>query len=551
MHHGYEAVAEYTELLLSSAIRLCDNAADAEDLVSETQLAALSYLSRGGEIDDLHAWLFSVLYRRHNDMLRRKYRAVTVTIGEDFDIPDDGEIDEDLLRSEEAVQVRRAVAYLAKQYREIVVRHYFHGERVVDIADALGIPVGTVKSRLDFGRKQMKKGMETMKTYSEQSYQPKFLKICNSGVFGANMEPMSIVDDDVLGQNLLIAAYEAPISVSDLARAVGVAAAYVEPVVEKLVREELMNKTGDGRVYTDFIIYTMRDHYISNPDKERFCDDNLEHYLSLIAEAIALLKQTDYYSEQLERFMLIDITSAAIWIAGEPYRKPQIFPERPNSGRWIAFGTVSTGNDAGKEDIDLPPDEFKPRENYGMGGVRRTVIDSYAGGRDLVMFTYDTALNPTGFGKLYSLGGHTFMDNEEAFLQLAYLIEKGIDPAAVGYPPKLLAGIDGLCEEGFLAKSDDGLHLSVPHLTHAQWEDFMSRICRPTMKKIADALTEPMGEYLRTHKVRIPAHLDSVPDQKRTMPHEPPAMAFVFGAIRAGLHRRDLGACPETVLIFD
>ena len=55
MHHGYEAVAEYTELLLSSALRLCDNAADAEDLVSETQLAALSYLSRGGQIDDLHA----------------------------------------------------------------------------------------------------------------------------------------------------------------------------------------------------------------------------------------------------------------------------------------------------------------------------------------------------------------------------------------------------------------------------------------------------------------------------------------------------------------
>ena len=547
MHHGYEAVAEYTELLLSSAIRLCDNAADAEDLVSETQLAALSYLSRGGEIDDLHAWLFSVLHRRHNDMLRRKYRAVTVTIGEDFDIPDDGEIDEDLLRSEEAVQVRRAVAYLAKQYREIVVRHYFHGERVVDIADALGIPVGTVKSRLDFGRKQMKKGMETMKTYSEQSYQPKFLKICNSGVFGANMEPMSIVDDDVLGQNLLIAAYEAPISVSDLARSVGVAAAYIEPVVEKLVNEELMMRMGDGRVYTDFIIYTMRDHYISNPDKERFCDENLEYYLPLIGEAIEQLKQTDYYSEWLERFMLIDITASAIWNAGEPHRKPQIMPERPHGGRWIAFGTVYENGER-RKGIPL---SMRTREEYGMGGRRTTVVDEYAGGKSLVLHTYDTALNPMGYCKLESLACHNIIDSEEAFLQLAYLIEKGIDPAAVGYPPKLLAGIDGLCEEGFLAKSDDGLRLSVPHLTHAQWEDFMSRICRPTMKKIADALTEPMGEYLRTHKVRIPAHLDSVPDQKRTMPHEPPAMAFVFGAIRAGLHKRDLGPCPETVLIFD
>jgi len=547
MQAGFDAVAAYTEVLLSAAMRLCDNVSDAEDLTSETQLAALSYLARGGQIDDLRSWLFSVQRRRWNDRLRRKYRAVTVSIGEDFDIPDDTEIDEELLRSEEAEAIRRSVAFLSEQYRVITVRHYFRGETVAEIAMSLGIPPGTVKSRLDYGRKQMKKGMEQMKTYTEQSYLPKFLKICNSGSCGANMEPMNLVDNDVLGQNLLIAAYEKPLSVVELARAIGVAAAYVEPVVEKLVREQLMKKTGDGRVYTDFIIYTSRDHWISNPDKARFCDENMEMYLAHIGDAVGMLKKTDYYSERLERFMLIDITVSAVWNAGEPYRKPQVFPERPNGGRWIAFGTVS---DMTSREDEMPP-AYRSRENWGLGGVRRTVIDSYAGGRDLVMFTYDTALNPYGFGKLESLGGHTFMDNEEAFLQLAYLLEKGIDPAEVGYPPKLLAGIPGLCEEGFLVMRDGKPALNVPRLTHAEAEDFFSRICRPTMKKIADGLTAPMGDYLRTHKVKIPAHLDSVPDQKLTMPHEPPAMGFVFGAVNAGLHNLDLGNCPETVLIFD
>ena len=546
MQPTFDAVSEYTEELLAWAIRRCECIEDAEDLVSETQLAALSYLARGGVIDDLRAWLFSVLRRRWNDCLRRRYRSVTVSIGEDFDIADDMEIDGDLLRSETAEEVRRAVAYLGEQYRTILVRHYFRGETVADIAASLGIPAGTVKSRLDFGRKQMKKGMENMKTYSEQSYMPKFLKICNSGSCGANMEPMNLVEHDVLGQNLLIAAYEKPISVTDLAKAVGVAAAYVEPVVDKLVREELMRRMGDGRVYTDFIIYTMRDHYISNPDKERFCDDNMDRFMPPMQKAIELFRQTDYYSERLERFMLIDITISAVWNAGEPHRKPQIFPERPNGGRWIAFGTVSDLTQ--EEEI---PSAYRSRENWGMGGIRRTQIDRYAGGRDLAMFTYDTALNPNGFGKLYSLGCHTFMEDEEAFLQLAYLIEKGIDPAAVGYPPKLLTGIPGLCEEGFLKMVDGKPALNVPRLTHAQADDFFARICRPCAKEIADALTEPMGDYLRTHRVKIPAHLDSVPEQKLTMPHEPPAMGFVFGAIRAGLHKRDLGNCPETVLIFD
>ena len=547
MQSAFDAVAAYTEVLMNTAVRLCDNLSDAEDVVGETQLAALSYLSRGGQIDDLRAWLFSVLRRRWNDHLRRRYRAVTVTIGEDFDIPDECAIDEALLRSETAEEVRRGVAYLAEQYRIIIVRHYFRGETVAEIAASLGIPPGTVKSRLDFGRKQMKKGMENMKTYSEQSYMPKFLKICNSGSCGVNMEPMNLVENDVLGQNLLIAAYEKPLTVTELARAVGVAAAYVEPVVEKLVREQLMKRTGDGRVYTDFIIYQMRDHWISNPDKARFCDENMEMYLTHIGDAVDALRKTDYYSERLERFMLIDITVSAVWNAGEPHRRPQVFPERPNGGRWIAFGTMSDMT----SDEDGTPHAYRSRENWGLGGVRRTVIDSYAGGRDLVMFTYDTALNPQGFGKLETLGCHTFMDNEEAFLQLAYLLEKGIDPAEVGYPPKLLAGIPGLCEEGYLVMRDGKPVLQVPHLTPAESEDFFARICRPTMRKIADGLSVPMGEYLRTHRVKIPAHLDSVPDQKLTMPHEPPAMGFVFGAVRAGLHRRDLGACPETVLIFD
>ncbi|MBR5219731.1 MAG: sigma-70 family RNA polymerase sigma factor [Clostridia bacterium] len=244
MQPNFDAVSEYTEELLAWVIRRCERIEDAEDLVSETQLAALSYLARGGVIDDLRAWLFSVLRRRWNDCLRRRYRSVTVSIGEDFDIADDMEIDGDLLRSETAEEVRRAVAYLGEQYRTILVRHYFRGETVADIAASLGIPSGTVKSRLDFGRKQMKKGMETMKPYSEQAMIPRFLKICNSGSCGANMEPMTIVEHDVLGQNLLIAAYEKPISVTDLAKAVGVAAAYVEPVVDKLVREQLMKRMG-------------------------------------------------------------------------------------------------------------------------------------------------------------------------------------------------------------------------------------------------------------------------------------------------------------------
>ncbi len=543
--NAFDTILTYTEALMETAMHRCKDPYDAEDLVSETVLAALTAIARGAELRDPEHWLFSVMKRRYNERLRKKYRHVTVSIGEGFDLPCDTEIDEALLENETRESVRRSVAFLAKVYREILVRYYFRGEKVADIASALGIPPGTVKRRLDTGRKQVQKGLEQMETYTEQSYSPKHLVIRNSGTCGKNREPMSTVEDDVLGQNLLILAYDKPVTVTELSRAIGVSCAYVEPVVHKLVREELMRETGDGRVYTDFIIYRQEDHWRYNHDKVQFVRDNRDAYLDEIRDVVRRMKETDFYSERLERFILIDIACSAIWSAGEPFQRvKQEFPNRPNGGQWIAFGTVSENG------ITIPK-EMRTPEEYGMGGMRRTHLGEYCGGTDLTMFNYDTALNPGGYSKFHSFGNQTFMENEEAFLQLAYLVRHNIDPAAAAYPPRYLAAIDGLCDEGFLARTEHGLRLCTPCLTHQMAEYLFPEITRPAANRIAERLTEPMGEYLKAHMQPIPAHLKSVPDQKRTMPHEPPAIAFVFEAIYAGIHKRDLGVCPETLLILD
>lgn len=555
MSAAYDSILSYTESLLSAAIQMCGRVEDAEDLTEETLLAALTALARGDHIEHLQAWLFSVLKRKHHDLLRAKYRKPTLSFDTGFDALDianaeDTPIDSRLLKEETCEEVRRQVAYLAEQYRVIIVKYYFRGESIQTIAGALGIPVGTVKSRLDFSRKQLKKGIETMQTYSEYSYMPKYLHICNSGCCGDNMEPSAVVQNDVLAQNLLILAYEKPVSVTELSRAIGVSAAYVEPVVQKLLREELMRKTGDGRVYTDFIIYKPEDFYRSNRDKQKFCEENIDAFFIPMRTVIEKLKKTDIYSERLERFLMIDIAGSAIWNAGEPFRKPQIFPDRPNGGRWIAFATVY--QDASMQ--NPVPKELQAPEEWGIGGRRTCEIKEYVGAKNLLMMNYDTSLNPAGYGKFESLKCHTYMENEEAFLKLAYLIEKGIDPTAVGYPEKHLDAIPGLCREGFLAQTDGRISVRVPRLTHAQADYVFTEICRPAVKEITERLTKPMGDYLRqpSHRCVIPPHLDSVPEQKLTMPHEPPAMGFVYEAIKHGLHKRDLGGpCPETLLIFD
>ena len=68
----------YIEFLLSAALQRCGNIYDAEDLTQETLLAALSYMARGKDIQDVKAWLLVVMGRKFNDMLRKRYKQPIV-----------------------------------------------------------------------------------------------------------------------------------------------------------------------------------------------------------------------------------------------------------------------------------------------------------------------------------------------------------------------------------------------------------------------------------------------------------------------------------------
>lgn len=213
-------LTEYVDFLLDAAIYKCGNIVEAEDLVQDTLLAALTVLERKS-IDNPAAWLMTVLNRRYYDLLRRKYNKPTVSFDVITDVPGDGEIYDDIEKSAEAEEIRRCLAYLIKLYREVMVRYYMHGEKVKDIAAALGISENTVKSRLDAGRKRIRKEF-AMENYTKQSYEPESLVMSISGRCGFDGMPFGLVGNDKIAMNLLILAYDKPVTVTELAKAIGI-----------------------------------------------------------------------------------------------------------------------------------------------------------------------------------------------------------------------------------------------------------------------------------------------------------------------------------------
>ena len=280
-----ENIEKTMNYLFSAALKKCGNFEDAEDLTSETLLAALKYPK---EIKDIKKWLSGVLNHKYYDMLRRKYKLPTVSINLiTEDIPDFEEEQADVPSDDE---IRREVAYLSGKYREVIVRHYLNGEKVESIAVKLGIPKGTVLSRLSTGREQIRKGFDSMERYEKQSYQPEQLEITCNGCMGLNNEPFSLVQGDILKQNILIAAYEKPVTCVEIALSLGVPTAYIENAVNDLVKSELMQKKGD-KVFTDFMIATPEQILKSLDVQIEFSEKNYNTIWSLISEFTAEVKE--------------------------------------------------------------------------------------------------------------------------------------------------------------------------------------------------------------------------------------------------------------------
>lgn len=166
-------LTEYVDRLYHAALIKTGDSYVAEDIAQETFLAAISALSKGKEPDNIWSWLYSILSNKYCNWLRDKYKKAQVSFDDyPFEIPE-ATLDDD---SEEMLtDIRQALGYLAKTHREVIARFYMHGDTIEQISHDLNIPQGTVKSRLNTGRKHIKEGVENMESYARQSYEPDVL----------------------------------------------------------------------------------------------------------------------------------------------------------------------------------------------------------------------------------------------------------------------------------------------------------------------------------------------------------------------------------------
>jgi RNA polymerase sigma-70 factor (ECF subfamily) len=127
----------------------------AEDIVQETMVRAWRRPEVAGSDPALiRPWLFTVTRHVAIDMWRARSRCEEVIDGQSVERPDPAEPIEQAMT---ALDVRAALARLSAEHRQVIVGMYYQSQSVIELAERLGIPEGTVKSRAYYGLRQLKR----------------------------------------------------------------------------------------------------------------------------------------------------------------------------------------------------------------------------------------------------------------------------------------------------------------------------------------------------------------------------------------------------------
>lgn len=151
----------YGRIAYALAYRILGDAEGAEDVVHDGFISAWrgasSYRTERGNV---RGWLLSIVHHRAVDVLRRKttFRPAPLEVAEHR--PADDDTAEEATRNVEHATVREALEALPTAQRRTIELAYFGGYTHVELAEIMGVPLGTVKGRMRIGLQKLRRALE-------------------------------------------------------------------------------------------------------------------------------------------------------------------------------------------------------------------------------------------------------------------------------------------------------------------------------------------------------------------------------------------------------
>lgn len=172
-----DSLNKMANLLQSFAYSLTKNTEDARDLYQETAYRAITNREKFRPGTNLKAWLFTIMKNIFINNYRKKVKANTImdtTDNQYYINSGDNAIGNKAESSIMMKELTRMIDTLDESIRIPFLMHY-QGYKYQEIADHLELPLGTVKSRIFFARKDLK--VQIQKSYGQLNFFKKEIEV--------------------------------------------------------------------------------------------------------------------------------------------------------------------------------------------------------------------------------------------------------------------------------------------------------------------------------------------------------------------------------------
>jgi RNA polymerase sigma-70 factor (ECF subfamily) len=150
-----EIYVVYGQRLYAYALRLTRDHAQAEDVLQDALVAIWHSAKRFRGEGRLLAWLLGIVYHTAMKSLRRRSNRITDQM--ETSLPDTGPLPEQRVQdSERSAWIQTGLQKLSPEHRSVLELVFYQGLSLKETAQVCDCPVGTVKSRLSYARRQLR-----------------------------------------------------------------------------------------------------------------------------------------------------------------------------------------------------------------------------------------------------------------------------------------------------------------------------------------------------------------------------------------------------------
>ncbi|MCM1522890.1 MAG: sigma-70 family RNA polymerase sigma factor [Ruminococcus sp.] len=350
------------------------NKNEAEDMTQDIICALLKSAHRLEKDGAFYGYMWKIA--RNTLYMKIRSRKETLPLDDAYmgayvETPEDKAVDR-----EQVALLHRELSLLSRQYREVTVEFYIYGKGCDEISQKLGLSREMVKYCLFKSRKILKEGINMTRELGEKSYAPAEFQIDYWG-HGSNGIYRQIFSRRLPG-NILLAAYEKPLTVTELSSCLGVAAPYLEDELDVLERHELVTKSKD-KYRTNIIIFF--DEYEKRVKEETkpFYSAAAESIGKMLEQAAAEAGKLDFYDKPQDVNRLKWTLAAAAFHNARDSFAEKIgekfggFPLLSNNAAGFLFGHDNNFVNSGFNGVYVISDEDSP---YAAEGAW-IVIENY------------------------------------------------------------------------------------------------------------------------------------------------------------------------------